>query len=115
MAARQGYVPAQTNLGLIYAAGEGTAKDDTAATKWFRKAAERGTEGRQSQLGLTYFSGWGVAEDIIVAYKWFRIGEETGEKKAAEYRRRAAAEMSPAQIVEAETLARAWLARHDPK
>ena len=40
MAAEQG--EAQYNLGVMYANGEGVAKDDEESVKWYRKAAEQG-------------------------------------------------------------------------
>ena len=40
--AEQGNAPAQYNLGLMYARGEGVPQDYTEAVKWFRLAAEQG-------------------------------------------------------------------------
>ena len=33
---------AQTQLGLVYASGDGIEADESEAVKWFRKAAEKG-------------------------------------------------------------------------
>ena len=42
MAADQGLVAAQYNLGLKYERGEGVGRDHGEAVKWFRKAADQG-------------------------------------------------------------------------
>jgi uncharacterized protein len=41
--AESGHAPAQFNLGLMYALGQGgLAEDKTEAVKWYRKAADQG-------------------------------------------------------------------------
>ena len=50
LAAEQGYAPAQYNLGVMYANGEGVAKNDEQAVKWYRKAAEQGDEDAKKLL-----------------------------------------------------------------
>ena len=42
LAADQGLAAAQNNLGVLYVAGNGVAKDGEEAVKWFRKAAAAG-------------------------------------------------------------------------
>ncbi len=39
--AEQGHAPAQFNLRIMYNKGEGVAKDDVEAVKWYRRAAEQ--------------------------------------------------------------------------
>ncbi len=46
-AARQGYAPAQYNLGLVYAHGEGVPEDDVQAYAWYSIAAAQGLEWAQ--------------------------------------------------------------------
>lgn len=41
-AAEQGHEGAQFNLGLILYSGDGIAKNEAEAVRWFRKAAEAG-------------------------------------------------------------------------
>ncbi|MCH7544007.1 MAG: sel1 repeat family protein, partial [Proteobacteria bacterium] len=41
-AAEEGNPVAQFNLGHMYAKGEGIAKDEDEAVKWYREAAEQG-------------------------------------------------------------------------
>ena len=39
-------------LGLIYATGQGVAKDDAEAARWYRMAAELGMAEAQFNLGI---------------------------------------------------------------
>ena len=64
---------------------------------------------------MRYSLGLGVALDTVVAYKWLMIAGERGSKLGREQRQIVEAKMPPKDIAEAETLARAWLARHGKK
>ena len=77
-AAEQGHAVAQSILGSLYLAGEGVAKDDREAAKWFRKAAEQGNAEAQFNLGIMYLTGEGVPEDDREAVKWLRLAAEQG-------------------------------------
>jgi TPR repeat protein len=72
-AAEQGYAPAQFNLGLMNANGQGTPKDDSEAVNWFRKAAEQGFAAAQNNLGLMYAKGRSVREDKVQAHMWLNL------------------------------------------
>ena len=50
LAAEQGDVFAQNNLGIMYRAGEGVPQNDKTAVKWYRLAAEQGDTDAQSNL-----------------------------------------------------------------
>jgi TPR repeat protein len=50
LAAEQGYAGAQTNLGVMYANGEGVARDRDRAIVWFRRAAAQGDRIAQNNL-----------------------------------------------------------------
>jgi TPR repeat protein len=41
-AAQQGFVDAQTNLGMMYYHGQGVSRNHDEAAKWFRLAADQG-------------------------------------------------------------------------
>jgi Sel1 repeat len=73
--AEQGDAEAQRDLGYCYSQGEGVAKDDTEAVKWFRKAADQGESLAQLSLGTCYFAGTGVAKDIVEGYAWLSLSE----------------------------------------
>ena len=49
---------------------------------------------------------------MIEAHKWFNIAYARGNKQALQYRQELAADMSHAEIVEAQKKAREWLARN---
>ncbi len=107
-----GNVSAQFNLGLMYKNGEGVPQDYAKALKWYRKAADQGNAGAQTNLGLMYENGEGVPQDYVEAHKWLNI---VGTKKSvpdSELMRKArdtlASKMTPAQIAEAQRLAREW-------
>ena len=112
-AAEQGDDQAQYNLGVMYAHGNGVPNDDTEAANWFRRAAEQGSANAQFQLGLAYFLGKGVPEDIVQSYKWFNLAAARGDDKAAKYREKIRAEMTPTQIEEAERLSREFVPRKE--
>ena len=81
-AADQGYAPAQNDLGVMYAYGEGIAKDEVQAVAWYRKAAEQGLGLAQSNLGEIYYDGKGVPQDYAEALKWWRKAADKGNADA---------------------------------
>lgn len=104
-AAESGFVFAQTNLGWMYLNGLGVAPDDRAAAQWFQKAAEQGDVEAQNNLGVMYATGRGVPHDDVQAYVWFKVAAAQGYKGAAQNRDLAAAQLSPAQLRDADRIA----------
>lgn len=51
--AENGGAPAQFNLAMMYADGDGVPRGAGEAVKWFRRAAEQGDASAQLNLGLT--------------------------------------------------------------
>ena len=82
IAAKQGEVTAQFNLGIMYDNGEGVAEDDAEAVKWYRKAADQGFASAQYNLGVMYANGAGVEKDERKAVKWYRKAAEQGHASA---------------------------------
>ena len=78
-AAEQGFVEAQTRLGILYFTGQGAPKDYVHAHTWFHLAAAR-----------------------------YSAPEKSIRKRTEKFRDIAASKMTPAQIVEAERLAQEW-------
>ena len=113
--AEQGHAKAQYRLGLSYTKGHGVSKDDAEAVKWYRKAANQGHAHGQYSLGLMYFKGLGVTQNFILAYMWFGLSAASGLKYGPSGQDRAAWHMNPAQIAEAQRLARQWLDKHKKK
>jgi TPR repeat protein len=77
--AKKGNASAQTNLGTLYATGQGVPQDDTEAVKWFRKAASQGERIAQSNLGAHYAKGQGVPQNDKEAAKWFIMAAKGGD------------------------------------
>ena len=112
-AAEQGMAEAQYNLGIAYDNGQGIPQDYAEAMKWFRKAAEQGYAKAQYNLGVIYGYGEGVPQDDAHAYMWFKLAASRlrpgeGRDIAVKNRDIVAMRMTPAQISEAEKLAREW-------
>ncbi len=106
--AEQGSLPAMNILGRIYALGAGVPQDYAEALKWLRKAAEQGFALSQIYLGDMYNKGQGVPQDYVEAHKWMNLAAAQGDKDAAKSRDAFARKMTPAQIAEAQRLAREW-------
>ena|SRR5947207_9050579 len=80
--AEAGDAESEVELGLRYDKGEGVAKDQVEAAKWFRKAAEQNLAAAQLNLGLSYVKGEGVAEDLVEVYKWVLLAARQGDEGA---------------------------------
>ena len=106
LAADQGLATAQTNLGVMYEKGKEYRKTTLRLWRWHRLAANQGLAVAQHNLGLMYAAGRGVSKDIVGAYMWFSLSASQGEQNAVRDRDKAAGLMTPAQIAEAEKLAR---------
>ena len=64
------------------------------------------------EMGIQYSSGRGGLLDLVEAHKWFNIAALRGNRDAVRMRGEIAAEMSTAQIAEAQRAARAFLSVH---
>jgi len=114
-AADQGDAVGQYYMGLMYYDGKIVPQNYAEATKWFRKAADQGDADAQYSLGLMYAIGKGVPQDYVLAYMWLNLastrdsawGKEKRDK-AKENRKNLPSKMTPAQIAEAQKLAREW-------
>jgi hypothetical protein len=111
----QGNASAQYTLGFMYALGQGVPQDDAEAVKWYRLAAEQGIANAQYTLGFMYAKGEGVPQDYVQAHMWFYLAASRFSAPEAQYRDLAvknrdiiASKMTPAQLAEAQRLAREW-------
>jgi uncharacterized protein len=66
------------------------------------------------ELGMMESSGRDAPVDLVSAHMWFNIAAMRGHAQAAQLRREIAAEMSDAEIGQAQRAARDWLKAHDP-
>ncbi|MGF1627909.1 MAG: SCO family protein [Kiloniellaceae bacterium] len=107
-AADRGHPAAQNNLGILYEVGAGVAADTAQAEAWYRRAAEQGLPMGQYNLGILYGTGAPAARDPVRAYAWLTLARAQGLDVAEPARQTIAGQMTAAQIVEAEDLARRW-------
>jgi TPR repeat protein len=76
--AERGDATAQSNLGVLYEKGQGTARDYREALKWYRQGAQQGYADAQFNLGVMFYAGQGVTQDYREAAKWFRLAADQG-------------------------------------
>lgn len=110
-AAKQGHVGAQADLGMLYLKGAGAPQSAQMALFWFSRAAEQGNVMAFAKLGSMYTEGRGVFQDFTQAHMWYNLAAVQGEPRAAEARDALTKQMTPAQIAEAQRLAREWKPR----
>ena len=108
LAAERGNDGAQFSVGALHFAGVAVPKNRVEAAKWFRRAADQGHIGGQVYLALSYATGLGVPQDNVQAYMWLSVAAARGDQDAIGNRNRVARKMTPAQIAEAQKLAREW-------
>ena len=106
--AEHGDARAQHWLGLMYEQGRGLPQDFAEAASWHRKAAEQGVADAQFNLGLMCETGQGVPQDVVQAHLWFDLAAAQDASGAASARDKIAEKMTPAQIAEAQKMAREW-------
>ncbi len=108
---------AQWRLGMMYENGKGALQDNDEAIRWYREAAEQGHAFAQVSLGNMYAEGRGGPQGETAAYMWFNIAASAPDAMSAlsgKWRRDEIAEgMTPAQIAEAQRLAREWKPRKE--
>ena len=69
-------------LGMRYATGRETEKDDSEAVRWLGVSAEAGLAEAQYNLGIMYATGRGVARDTEQAARWYAAAADQGLAKA---------------------------------
>jgi hypothetical protein len=112
-AADQGSVEAQYWRGVLFRDAVGVAADPAQAAQLFRKAADQGHGLAQGNLGHLYALGQGVLQDYVEAHKWLNVaasrlsGDE--RKQCVEMRDKVAAQMTAAQVAEAQKRATEWV------
>ena len=106
-AADQGDASAQSNLGYMYANGQGVTQDDKEAVKWYRLAADQGNASAQFNLGVMYANGEGVPEDFSEAYVWYSLSAaNNGPEKATTFRDLNRENLTPDQVAAAQNRAK---------
>ena len=95
-------------LGLIYESGRGVRQDYVEAVKWYRLCADTAYDNCQLHLGRMYSEGTGVPQDLVIAHMWLNLAASHGGTVSKTLRDQIAERMTPAQIAEAQKLARDW-------
>lgn len=77
--AKAGDDRAQFNLAVSYAFGNGVAKNDAEAFKWYEKAAQQGNKRAIYNLASSYLDGKGTAQNSQEALKWYEKAAVMGD------------------------------------
>ena len=101
---------AYLRLAKVYLDGTVVPADPAKAADYYLKAAMAKYPEAQLQLAELYAAGNGVEQDYIEAHKWANLAAANGSETAAARRDLFANLMTPEQIAEAQTRARALLA-----
>ena len=114
LAADQGHARAQYTLGTIYHEGRGVKQNYAEAFKWYRLAADQGDAEAQFNLGAMYAYGQGLAHYLVSALMWFNLAAGQGTERAVRAGELIAKDLTPAQIAQAQELARDWKPTKQP-
>ncbi len=82
LAAANGDVRAQFEIGAIYTEGRVIDQDMAEAAKWYERAAAKGFAPAQYRLGNLYEAGTGVDKDLEQARLWYQRAAESGNRMA---------------------------------
>ena len=109
-AAEQGDANAQNNLGDSYETGQGVPENHAEAARWYELAARQGNVWGQRGLAGMLRDGRGVTRDLVRAHAWMKLASTaaTPHPEAAGDLDELARRLNPAQLVEAQRLAREW-------
>ncbi len=104
----------------MYFKGYGVPQDHNEAAKWYRSAAEQGFAEAQYRLGFMYYHALGVPGHDVRAYMWISLAASrfppgADHDRAIKFRDVVAKWMTPAQIAEAQRLAREWKPKKEGK
>jgi TPR repeat protein len=109
--AEAGDAESQVELGRRYDKGEGVAKNQVEAVKWYRKAAEQNFAWAQYNLGGCYLRGQGVADDLVEAYKWLLLATRQGDEDAKKVMTWLEKNLRPEQVAQGQKRAREFKPR----
>jgi hypothetical protein len=95
-------------VGVMHSEAEGVPRDCAEGVTGYRQAADQGSAAAQFDLGVMYYEGTIVPQDYVQAHTWFSLAAAQGYPSAEDFRDSLAEKMTPAQIAEAQRLAREW-------
>jgi len=73
---------AQSNLGTMYAKGQGVPQNYAKSLKWFHLAAQQGSAKALFSLGVMNYNGQGVQKNYAEALRFFRLAAQHGDTQA---------------------------------
>ena len=82
--------------------------DYATALKELRPLAAQGNAAAQALLGMMYEEGQGVPQDDVQAYVWLSLAAAQGNERAGKFRDLLDEMLTPAQLADAQRLAREW-------
>jgi uncharacterized protein len=82
--AEGGDIVAQSYIGYMLSQGQGVAKNEKEAIRWYEKAALKGDSDAQYNLGSMYETGRGTKQDFKKAMEWYLKSAEQENKFAQE-------------------------------
>ncbi len=82
--------------------------DYATALKEWRPLAAQGHAEAQYNLGVMYYRGYGVTKDNVQAHLWVSLAAAQGNEIGRKLRDSLAKKMTPAQLADAQRLARKW-------
>jgi uncharacterized protein len=80
--AENGDPVAQTELGFLYATGEGLTQDFTESLRWFLLAANQGNAGAQFSLAELHSEGLSGEKNYEEAVRWYQETAKQGHAEA---------------------------------
>lgn len=101
---------ANYRLGWSYEKGHGVPQDYAEAIRFYTLAAELGYAEARFRLGSMHFEGLGTPQDYLYAHMWFNLAAASGHREAEQDRDKVARKMTPADISQAQRMAREWVA-----
>ena len=105
--AEQGEVRAQHRLGVCTNTAPACRRITRRQRRGTARPLSRATPA-QAGLGVLYFNGQGVRKDYVRAHMWWNLNATQGYGQSFANGDNVAARMTPAQIAEAQKLAREW-------
>jgi hypothetical protein len=111
--AEQGNANAQYYLGVMHQNGEGVPQNYALAVLRYFQAAEQGLASAQKNLGIMYARGDGVAQNYVFSHMWLDLAVArrppgVTRDEAVNFRDGIAKYMTPAEVAEAQCLAKQW-------
>lgn len=111
LAAKDAVPEAESAMGEIHYDGLGVAEDQGKALRWFRRAAKHGSIEAQGRVGRMRLEGEGAPRDAVDGLAWLRVAAVQGSAEAERHQRRAERQMDEAQVKQADSRMRRYLAQ----